>query len=155
MTTPSGITMVHSTIADCDGACSLVVIRADRWQLAKLRWRATAEDGRDFGFELDTPLQHGDAVLLENQTCYVIDQTSEPTLVVKLPSASEAAALGWAIGNLHLPLEIAGDRVITPDDPALHALFQQRGIAYQSAPRVFHPLRAAAGHHHHHHHDHP
>ena len=46
----------------------------ERRVLAKRRWRGKAEDGTDFGFDLDVPLRHGICFHTENQKKYVISQ---------------------------------------------------------------------------------
>ena len=78
---------------------------------------------------------------------YVISQKYEPVLEVGLDAdASTAARLGWLIGNLHFPLEVAGSIVRVADDPALRQLFAREHIAFTACMRVFHPL--GGGHHH-------
>jgi urease accessory protein len=54
--------------------------------------------------------------------------------------------MGWLIGNLHFPLEVAGTTVRVADDPALRQLFAREGIAFTACARVFHPL--SGGHRH-------
>ncbi|HMO98333.1 MAG TPA: urease accessory protein UreE [Kiritimatiellia bacterium] len=126
-----------------------MAIRADRWQLAKLRWRATAEDGREFGFELETPLQHGHAVWENYDAVYVIAQDPEDVLVIPLPEIHRAAAIAWAVGNLHQPLQVTDAELVTEDDGAVRHLLDDQGIAFSTEQRIFQPLRAVVTHHHH------
>lgn len=139
-----GITIVHHALHR--HAHGFTPIHVDRWTLAKTRWRGAARDGREFGFELEHPLTHGDVVA----DGYVIEQQPEPVLVVHYHDAREAATLAWSIGNLHQPVQVAETELITADDPAVRNYFAQQSIAFTSDERVFQPLRAAAHHHHHH-----
>ena len=115
--------------------------------LAKHRWRGFAEDGAEFGFDLERPLADGAPVSASDAGLYVIAQKYEPVLEVALGTDAPAAArLGWLIGNLHFPLEVAGAVVRMADDPALRQLFEREAIAFTECKRVFHPL--SGGHHH-------
>ena len=40
-------------------AFAKISIPIDRYTLAKRRWRGVAEDGREFGFDLEAPLADG------------------------------------------------------------------------------------------------
>ena len=126
---------------------SQVRVPVDRLTLAKRRWRGVAEDGREFGFDLERPLADGATVLADDQREYVIAQKYEPVLEVRLvQDPPTAAKLGWMIGNLHFPLEVTGDSVRVADDSALRQMFEREGIAFAPCKRVFHPL--AGGHRH-------
>lgn len=126
-------------------------IPVDRLVLAKRRWRGVAEDGAEFGFDLDTPLSDGAAVFASDKAVYFLAQKYEPVIEVQSSAfaagkAADAARLGWMIGNLHFQIEVAGDIVRVSDDPAVRQLFEREGIAYVACKRVFHPL--SGGHHH-------
>jgi urease accessory protein len=115
--------------------------------LAKRRWRGVAEDGQEFGFDLENPLQDNAAVFQSATAVYILSQKYEPVLEVALGADSPTAArLGWLIGNLHFTIEVAGPTVRVIDDPAVRQLFEREGIAYVPCKRVFHPL--SGGHHH-------
>jgi len=62
-----------------------VAVRVDRLKLAKRLWRGVADDGEEFGFELEKPLQPGDVVFQNEKACYVIGQ--EPELVLEISLA--------------------------------------------------------------------
>lgn len=142
--TTSGLTIVHAPTPG--SAASAIPLRVDRWTLAKTRWRGTAGDGREFGFDLHHPLKHGDRFA----DGYVIEQMPEPVLVIALPAANAAAELGWTIGNLHQPVQVTDHEIITAEDSGVKALLQQQHIHFRVESRVFEPLRSAVhGHHHH------
>ncbi len=138
--------LIHASLAKPDASLPVVRIPVDRLTLAKRRWRGVAEDGREFGFDLEKPLADGAAVF-QTESLYVVAQKYEPVLEVTLGTdAPTAARLGWLIGNLHFPLEVTGPAVRVADDPALRQLFAREGIAFLACARVFHPL--AGGHRH-------
>ncbi|MDX2111361.1 MAG: urease accessory protein UreE [Verrucomicrobiota bacterium] len=130
--------------------CTVVAIPIDRRTLAKRLWRGRAVDGTEFGFELDKPLSDGDCVLQTDTTSYIIAQLPEPVLEITLTtSASDAALLGWTIGNLHFEIEVHAERVLAPDDIALQQTLDRAGITYRETTAIFHPQRSG-GHGHHH-----
>jgi urease accessory protein len=139
--------IIRQPATPTDSAKPHVRVPVDRLTLAKRRWRGVAEDGREFGFDLEKPMQDGTTVFRDEQHEYVIAQKYEPVLEVHLVQDPPVAAkLGWMIGNLHFPLEVTGDVVRVADDPALRQMFEREGIAYAARKRVFHPL--AGGHRH-------
>lgn len=122
-------------------ALAKIPIPIDRYTLAKRRWRGVADDGSEFGFDLDTPLPDGAVVFQSETSVYVIAQKYEPVLEIALGADSPTAArLGWMIGNLHFQIEIAGEVVRVTDDPAVRQLFERERIAFRACKRVFHPL---------------
>lgn len=139
--------IIRQPASPADSAKPRVRVPVDRLTLAKRRWRGLAEDGREFGFDLERPLADGATVFSEAERDYVIAQKYEPVLEVHLvQDPPSAAKLGWMIGNLHFPLEVTGDSVRVADDPALRQMFEREGIKYSEYKRVFHPL--AGGHRH-------
>jgi urease accessory protein len=143
--------LIHGPLPTSSPGLPVVRIPVERLVLAKRRWRGVAEDGRDFGFDLETPLIDGATVFQSDAATYVLAQKYEPVLEVsssafRTGSSADAARLGWMIGNLHFQIEIAGDLVRVVDDPAVRQLFEREGIAYTACKRVFHPL--SGGHHH-------
>ena len=139
--------VIHAPLMEWDKNLPVVRIPVERLTLAKRRWRGAAEDGCEFGFDLETPLHDAAVVLQTNNVVYAIAQKFEPVLEVALDTdAAKAARLGWTIGNLHFPLEVAGTIVRVSDDPALRQLFDRERIQFVACKRVFHPLGGA--HHH-------
>jgi len=123
-----------------------VVLRVERRTLAKRLWRGVAEDGVEFGFELETPLRHSAVFHQTSAARYVIAQEPEPVLEIALdlpPSA--AAGIGWAVGNLHLEFSSEPMRLLTPDEPAARQLFERIQIAYRPTTAVFRAGRFARG----------
>ena len=81
-----------------------IPLRVERRVLAKRRWRGQADDGTDFGFDLEAPLRDGICFHAVEDKKYIINQKPEAVLRVQYESKKEAASLAWQIGNLHFPL---------------------------------------------------
>jgi urease accessory protein len=142
---------VYGHLQEWDRALPRIPLCIDRRTLAKRRWRGVAADGVEFGFQLDHPLSAGDIVAASPAAAYFISQNPEPVLEVALgPDPSAAARLGWIIGNLHFPLQIAGAALRVPDDSALRQLFDREKIAFTPCDHVFTPLSGGHSHEPHH-----
>lgn len=123
-----------------------VWVRADRITVAKRRWRGRADDGAEFGFELEAPLKHGDTIHQSTAVRYVIWQEPEPLLEISLEiTPSAAAGIGWAIGNLHLELSAESSRMLAPDEPAVRNLLDRLAVPYRCISDVFRPGRFVRG----------
>jgi urease accessory protein len=124
-----------------------VVLPVDRLVLAKRRWRGVAEDGEEFGFELATPLGHGAVFHATEHVAYVIAQRPEAVLEIMLiPRPAPVARLGWAIGNLHHPIQVTEECIRVPDERGLRQLFLRERIPFVEKVCVFEPFAAAHGH---------
>ena len=129
----------------------IVMLTVERATLGKRRWRGVARDGREFGFDLDQAMAHGAVFFRERGTCYVIEQAPEPVLEIELGRESgRAAVIGWQIGNLHFPVEVAGEAIRCPDDPAIRQLLRREKIAWRTMVAVFRPISSGGYAHHHH-----
>lgn len=103
-----------------------------------------AEDGTEFGFDLEDRLPDG-AVVLRTEACdYIVRQQPETVYVLRPGSAAQAALVGWRLGNLHLPVEIAGSAVRVLHDPAVPLLCEREGWPVTEESVVFKPLRVVA-----------
>jgi urease accessory protein len=139
--------LITSKLLEVSPGLTEISLRVDRIRLAKRRWRHVAEDGVEFGFELDAPLRDGDVFWQTAAHRYVIRQDPEPVLVVdmELLAAPAAAGIGWAVGNLHLDLMADSKRLVTPDDKPARQLFERIHIAYTEERLVFRPGRFVRG----------
>ena len=139
--------IIRAPLLEWNATLPTTRISVDRLTLAKRRWRGAAEDGSEFGFDLEAPVADGAHVFQSENAIYIIAQRYEPVLEIALSTDAPASArLGWIIGNLHFPLEVAGAIVRVADDPALRQLFERERIPFVMCKRVFHPL--SGGHHH-------
>ena len=130
--------LVHAPLNQADDSLPAIPIRAERRKLAKLLWRATAEDGTEFGFELKQSLAPDAIVHQTPQARYRIEQEPEACLEIDLTLApADAVHLGWSIGNLHLPIEGGKGRLLVPDEVAVHRLLARLGVPYRRVMAVF------------------
>ncbi len=140
------MTIVHAAISAPDSARPEILLRTDRFTLAKRLWRGTATDGTEFGFELEAPLKPGDTFFESPTSRYVVLQGEEAVVEISLNLAPSAAAgIGWAIGNLHLELSAEATRMLAPDEPAVRQLLERLKVPYQLTTAVFRPGRFARG----------
>lgn len=121
-----------------------VEILAERRLFLKRRWRAAAADGTDFGFDLESRLQHGCVVHQTSEADYVVRQQPETVYQVRLDDLEQAALAGWKIGNLHLPVQIVDRVVRVVHDVAALQLFEREGWPFEEAHVIFNPLRVTA-----------
>jgi urease accessory protein len=141
-----------ASVGDDKPGCNdeIVLLLADRTMLAKRRWRGVAQDGREFGFDLDHPVSDGAVFHRQSGKCYVISQTPESVLEVELETdPARAAVICWQIGNLHFPVEITDQIIRCVDDPAIRLLLSREGVSWHPAIAVFRPITSLAHAHHH------
>ena len=126
-----------------DPARPRVALAVDRQTLAKRRWRGVASDGAEFGFDLERPLADGDVFFQSEMAVYHLAQCPEPVLEIPLGTdPTEAARLGWRLGNLHFPFAVAADArvALAVDDPAVRQMLARERIPFTPAERVFRPF---------------
>ena len=142
----SVLCLVRGPVLAPDLSLPEIAVRAERRDAAKRLWRATAEDGAPFGFELAKPCKHGDTVWQAAEVRYVLRQIPEPVLRVSLDMAGSAAAgLGWAFGNLHLEASTVPGRLLVADSPAARRLLEKLGLPFVADRIVFRPGHFARG----------
>lgn len=121
----------------------------DRRTLAKRRFRATATDGKDFGFDLPHPLKHETPFHETEDAIYCIEQETEPVLRIPFSDPEQAALYGWMIGNMHFPAAFESGAILAEDDPAVRQLLERNHIPFEEGQSVFQPPSHVPHHHHH------
>lgn len=121
-----------------------ITLYAERRQFLKRRWRAIADDGTEFGFDLDSRLTDGCVVFHQDGKDYVVHQVPELVYEVIYQSPAHAALVAWRVGNLHLPSQILDDRIRVLHDDAMSNLLGSEGWAYTEPEVLFQPLKAIA-----------
>ena len=101
------------------------------------RWRGTAVDGKEFGFDLAEPINHGAHFFAVGDNYYVIDQTPEEVLEIPVASLEQAARVGWGLGNLHFGVEVLTGAVRVTEDLAVLQFLAREGIAFKRVTCVF------------------
>ncbi len=142
----SNFQLIHDHLHHWDQTLARVPVPADRHTLEKRRWRGLAANGVEFGFDLEHALDDGDVIFADAQSFYQIEQLPEPVLEIPSGAVTEAARVGWMIGNLHFKIALTAGSIQAPDDPAIRQLLEREGIAFQPAEAVFRPLRGGHSH---------
>lgn len=93
-----------------------VVLSAERRQFLKRRWRGVAEDGTEFGFDLETRLSDGCVIFQAEGKDYIVRQLAEMVYKIPFENSAHAALVGWKVGNLHLPAQILDDAILVLHD---------------------------------------
>lgn len=138
--------LIHGPQASFDSSLPEIAIRVDRRKLARRVWRGIADDGTEFGVEVESPLKHGDVVWRDAKARYVLRQAPEPILEISLDVGLEAAAvIGWAVGNLHSAIEAHANHLRAPDEPGLRQTLDRMGIRYNERIAVFQPHSLSGG----------
>ncbi len=141
--------IIENAITPSDQARELIAIEVDRHSLQKCRWRRAAEDGTDFAFSLREPLGDGDFVYETATKRYQVCQLPEPVLTIPLPKdAAETTRLGWAIGNLHQPVDVREDLLLVGDDPTVRRLLTEMAFPFETSVEIFNPPAHSAMNHH-------
>jgi urease accessory protein len=121
-----------------------VVLSAERRLFLKRRWRGIAEDGTEFGFDLESRLADGAVIFQQDGKDYIVRQLPEFVYEIPFESPAHAALVAWKTGNLHLPAEISDDFIRVLHDPAMAALLEREGWAFSEPLVLFQPLKAMA-----------
>jgi urease accessory protein len=138
--------LVHAAAAQSDAALPEILLRVDRFTLAKRLWRGTADDGTEFGLELNAPLKHGETVYQSATARYVVRQSPEAVIEIPLDvTPSAAAGIAWAIGNRHVELCAEPNRLLAPDEPAVRQLLERLNVSYRQTTAIFRPGRFTRG----------
>ena len=132
----------HPLNASARPAAEQIWLRAERSLFLKRRWRATADDGLEFGFNLESRLTSGAVIHQTEAADYVVVQQPEPVFQIRCDGAAQAALIGWKLGNLHFPVEIGEGWLRVAPDLAVSQLAAREAWPLTEAVVVFNPLRA-------------
>ena len=145
--------LITQAISQIPESLKSISIPVDRHKLARRRWRGTATDGTDFGFDVSDALAHGDCVYTAEKNAYVIEQMPEDCFLIALKKAKESAWIGWMIGNLHFKAAFSEEGLLVQDDLAVEQMLDREHIHYHRVQRIFQPSKQG-GHSHDHDHAH-
>ena len=121
-----------------------VELAVERRKFLKRRWRGIAEDGKEFGFDLESRLLNGCVIFRDGKKEYVVRQLPERVYELCFPGASEGALVGWKVGNLHLPAEVLDGRMRVLHDEAMKQLLEREGWDFTEPEVVFKPMKVMA-----------
>ncbi|MBA1158023.1 urease accessory protein UreE [Microvirga mediterraneensis] len=118
------------------------------------------EGGTEILLDLDmeTTINDGDALRLEDGRLVQVQAAAEPLLEVKAENPLRLTRLAWHLGSSHGLVEVAADALYVENSPAVAELVRGQGCTATPVERPFKPERSAHvcdhDHGHHHHHDH-
>ena len=121
-----------------------VTLNAERRLFLKRRWRANADDGTEFGFDLDSRLIDGCVIFHTNGLDYIVRQLPETVYRIPFENPAHAALVAWKTGNLHLPAQILDDAMLVLHDEAMTNLLKREGWTFSEPKFLFTPMKVMA-----------
>ncbi|MFT4175222.1 MAG: hypothetical protein QM627_01085 [Luteolibacter sp.] len=119
-----------------------ITLSAERRQFLKRRWRGIAEDGTEFGFDLESRLVDGGVIFHKNGKDYIVRQLPETVFEIPLTTPEQAALVAWKSGNLHMPAQILPHCIRILHDDAMKQLLEREGWPYTEPEVLFAPMKA-------------
>lgn len=119
-----------------------ITLSAERHQFLKRRWRGLADDGTEFGFDLESRLIDGCVIHHENGNDYIVRQLPETVFEVTFDSPDQAALVAWKTGNLHMPAQILPNCIRVLHDDAMKQLLEREGWSFTEPTVLFSPMKA-------------
>ena len=121
-----------------------ITLFAERRQFLKRRWRGIAEDGTEFGFDLDVRLTDGCVIFQQAGNDYIVRQLPETVYEVTFETPAQAALVAWKVGNLHLPAQILDHSIRVLHDEAMTQLLAREAWSCSEPLVLFTPMKAMA-----------
>ncbi|HWR05807.1 urease accessory protein UreE [Sporomusa sp.] len=109
-------------------------------ELHKRILRKTTDVGREIGIQLENGHLHpGDILHREGKHVIIVEVKAEAVLVVSVGTMRNMGLAAHAIGNMHAPVEITAETIITPYNSVLAVQLQKLGLETQVENRPFAP----------------
>lgn len=125
-------------------------------QRSSPHFTAVTEQGRKLHISLPrgTELEDRDILTGDGYSVVVIAADEELITIRPGDKAQDWATVCYQLGNLHRPLRVTGDEILTPRDAQVESFLTRLGAKFHRERRPFigRKLGSAAGHHHAHHH---
>lgn len=105
--------------------------------------RKRSRNGREFRvlLKIGTTLRHGDVLIASSQAAPAVAVNVLPceVLVARPRDITELAAAAFKLGDLHVPAQLDGDRIITIPDGPTEAALTELAIPFEIQHRRFEP----------------
>ena len=133
-------------------ASAVDCVALDAHERHRRRIVLTGEHGTMFLLDLPhaTALRDGDGLVLDDGAIVRVDGRPESLIEVAAANAQELARLAWHIGNRHIDVQIAGDRLRIRRDHVIEDMLRGLGARLIPVEAPFDPETGAYGHHHDH-----
>jgi urease accessory protein len=118
-----------------------IILSAERRQFLKRRWRGTAADGTEFGFDLDSRLVEGCVIFQTGDTDYIIRQLPETVYEIPFTDSAQASLVAWKVGNLHLPAQVTKNSIRVLHDVAMKQLLSREAWHFTEPEVIFEPMK--------------
>lgn len=119
-----------------------ITLSAERRQFLKRRWRGTAGDGTEFGFDLEARLTDGCVIHHQNGNDYIVRQLPETVFEIPISDPAQAALVAWKTGNLHMPAQILPHCIRVLHDDAMKQLLDREDWPHTEPTVLFTPMKA-------------
>jgi urease accessory protein len=157
---PRVTTIVRKPAVKADRVVATITL--DHEARSRRQGTLRAEGGTDIVLDLDmeTTINDGDALRLEDGQLVQVKAAPESLLEVKAENPLRLMRLAWHLGSNHGLAEMTGDALYIENNPALAELARGQGCTVTPVERPFKPERSTHvcdhdhGRHHHHGHVH-
>lgn len=154
---PRVTTIVRKPAVKADRVVATITL--DHEARSRRQGTLRAEGGTDIVLDLDmeTTINDGDALRLEDGQLVQVKAAAEPLLEVKAENPLRLTRLAWHLGSSHGLVEVTNDALYVENSPAVAELVRGQGCTATPVERPFKPERSAHvcdhdhGHDHHHH----
>lgn len=140
--------IIHQTVgklADLENQYGQDALTIERltlsWdELHKKILRKTTDVGRDVGIQMEKGHLHpGDILFREENHLIVVEVKEEAVLITPVGNMRQMGLAAHAIGNMHAPIQIQDNRVITPYNSVLQEQLVKLGLSPFKEERAFVP----------------
>lgn len=109
-------------------------------ELHKKVMRKTTDVGRDIGIQLAGGHLHpGDILHQEAKHIIVVEVKEEAVMVADVHSIKEMGLAAHAVGNMHAPIQVLEDKVVTPYNSVLFEQLKKLQLNVYKEERAFVP----------------
>jgi urease accessory protein len=133
-----------------DGATAIDCVALDAHERHRRRIVLTGERGTTFLLDLQyaMPLRDGDGLVLDDGA--IVRVAGRPEALVEITAANphELARLAWHIGNRHVEVQIAGERLRIRRDHVIEEMLRGLGARLTPVEAAFDPEAGAYAHQH-------
>ncbi len=134
-----------------DAARAVDLVTLDAHERHRRRIVLTGERGTTFMLDLPqaTALRDGDGLVLDDGAIVRVAGRPEPLVEISAANGHELARLAWHIGNRHIDVQIAGDKLRIRRDHVIEDMLRGLGARLAMIEAAFDPEQGAyaQGHH--------
>ncbi len=140
---------------DWNAADAIDCVALDAHERRRRRIVLTGERGTTFLLDLPhaTALRDGDGLLLDDGAMVRVAGRPEPLIEVAAADGHDLARIAWHIGNRHVDVQIAGDRLRIRRDHVIEDMLRRLGARLKPIDAPFDPEHGAYQGTHQHGHD--